>query len=211
MFKATYNPNSDTDDPDPYQSAYPVLVQTPKPTFKPSALSALYLQATDIGAFLRLQDKIRPKLEKPYHLKPRTRGDLEIHFAERQPAIGVKTPEGALAGFGLVTFLNNEEAVRNLAGYPITDAERATMAVAQTVCVDPAMKGLGISRSILDAVFQTAAQNGMTQIVSAIASDNAPSIGAFTSAGYKAFAHGTDPKQGYAKTFYRKTIECNAA
>lgn len=211
MFNQISTVKADTGDPDPYQGAYPVLVQTPKSAFKPSALSALYLQATDIGAFMRLQDKIRPTLEKPYHLKPRTPDDLKVHFAERQPAIGVKAPNGALAGFSLVTFLKNEEAVQNLAGYPITDMERATMAVAQTLCVDPSMKGRGISRSILDAVFQTAAQNGMTQIVSAIADDNAPSIGAFTSAGYKAFAHGTDPKQGYAKTFYRKAIECNAA
>lgn len=209
MFKATAHKIDP--DPDPYQGSGPVLVQTSKPAFKPSDLSTLYLQAADIGAFLKLQEQVRPTLAKPYHLKPRTAEDLKIHFAERQPAIGVKAPNGALAGFGLVTFLKNEDAVQNLAGYPITDAERATMAVAQTVCVDPAMKGMGISRSILESVFSTAAQNGMTQIVSAIADDNKASIGAFTAAGYKAFAHGTDPKQGYAKTFYRKTIGCNAA
>lgn len=191
-------------DPDPYQGGSALIV--PFAPVKPIKLTTTFLQAADIDAFLALQEKIRPTLTKPYHLKVRGEDDLKRHFWERMPAIGVKKEDGSLAAFGLVTFLKNEDAVRNLAGYPIKEWQKATTAVAQTVCVDPSLKGRGLSRSILDQVFSSAAQNGMTQIISAIADDNDASIAAFESCGYEPFHHGKDPVKGYDKTYFRRTI-----
>jgi len=202
-------PSYDTDDP--YQGLLPVIAHDPRPIVNPLKLSTAFLQAVDIDAFMELQEKVRPTLKKSYHLKPRDPEGLLRHFGERMPAIGVKTEDGALAAFALVTFLKNHDAAQNLAGYPIAKADRCTMAVTQTLCVDPALKGRGLSRMVLDAVFSIAAQNGMTQIVSAIADDNYASIRAFESAGYKAFARGFDPNHGYQKTYFRKIIGCDAA
>ncbi len=190
-------------DPDPYQS-HSLFICSPQ-------LRTQFLDASDIHAFMALQEKIRPTLLKPHHLKERNLGDLHDHLSDRMPIFGTKTMDGKLVGFGLLTFLKNQESGKNLSGYPVADWQRATTAVAQTVCSDPDFKRKGISSDLLDSIFQTAAQNGMTRIISAIADDNRPSIAAFESAGYSVFARGIDPKLHYPKTFYQCRIGCNAA
>lgn len=191
-------------EPDPIttQGHYMLML----PSKKPINLTTEFLSASDIPAFIALQEKIRPTLQQPYHLKKRDLCDLNTHLSERMPIFGTKTEDGTLVGFGLLTFLKNEEGLKNLDGYPVQHWQRATTAVAQTVCVDPDFKGNKISLRILDSIFDAAAQNGMTRIVSAIADDNSASKAAFKSAGYTAFSHGTDQKLGYAKTFYARPI-----
>ncbi|MFA5592535.1 MAG: GNAT family N-acetyltransferase [Micavibrio sp.] len=190
--------------------AHPAGIHTPqapcaavKPALK---LTVAFLGAADIPAFIALQQSIRAALEKDYHIKPRTAADLKHHFGERMPLIGVKDETGALAGGCLISFLKNHDAVKNITGYPIGDHEKSVTAIAQSVCVAPALRGNGIAGLLLDAAHYVAEQNNMTQIISAIADDNLQSSKAFKAAGYSAFAHGFDPHKAYAKTYYRLLI-----
>ena len=195
-------------DPDPDQGTSPLEAVSTKKPANPLKISTLYLQAADIGSFLRVQESVRPTLLKPYHLKERTAEDVEAHFGERMPLIGARAytsemKHGTLVAGCLLSFLKNHEAVKNLDGYPVTEEMMPVTAVVQSLCVNPAYAGNKISQLVLSAATSAAQQNGMTNLISAIADDNPASIKAFREAGYEAFARGTDPKQGYAKTYYR--------
>ena len=202
-------------DPDPDQGGSLSYLLTKKPVANPLKISPLYFQVADVDAFLRIQDKVRPHLLKPYHLKERTAEDIHEHLGERMPIIGARAytneldPGTPVAGC-LLSFLKNHDsgstAIKNLNGYPITNPEKPVTAIVQSLCVDPAYAGNKIASIILDTAKQCAQQHGITQIISAIADDNTPSIKAFKAAGYDAFGHGTDPVIGYEKTYYRLTL-----
>jgi len=196
---------------DPYQGTALIAPVTIKTESEPLKLSVTFLQAADIDAFLALQNIIRPTLRQEHHLKERNAADLRQHLGERMPLIGVETKDGKLVGQCLLAFLKNHDAVKNLNGYPISTQEMPVTAVAQSVCVHPDYQGKGISKLLLNTVFETAAKNGMTQIISAISNDNPESIGSFESRGYTAFACGYDPVKGYQKTYFRRLIGCDAA
>lgn len=194
-------------DPDPYPGAPVYYPAAPKPPASPLRISTLYWQAADIADFLRVQNNVRPTLLKPYHLKERRESDIRAHLDERMPLIGArahtsKFDPGTPVAACLLSFLKNHEAIKNLAGYPDMGDKRDVTAIVQSLCVDPAYSGMGISQGILHSAANTAQQNGMTRVISAIADDNPASIKAFKAAGYEVFARGVDPKQGYTKTFY---------
>jgi RimJ/RimL family protein N-acetyltransferase len=182
---------------------------------KPIKLSAEFLGAADIDAFIAIQNKIRPFLLQPHHLKERSPEDIQAHLAERMPLIGARAytnelqPGSVVAGC-LLSFLKNHDeentAIKNVNGYPVDKAEYPITAIVQSLCVDPAFERRGLSQMVLEAARFSAQQHGMTQIISAIADDNRGSICTFEKAGYKLFAHGADPEKGYDKSFYRLCI-----
>ncbi len=199
--------------------------EPPQGTFAPLSFTAqtsllrispVFLQATDIPTFLDVQARLRPHLTSPYHLKERDEKDLLTHLSERMPLIGAKIDDGSdyggdVVGGCLLSLLKNEEGLKHITGYPVDHFQKPTTAVVQSLCIDPTHRGRKIAQTILDAAFATAAEKGMTQILSAIADDNAASIKTFTEAGYTPIAHGYDSIKGYAKTFYRLRIGCAAA
>lgn len=203
-------------DPDPHQRedarVIPFILSK---TDKATKLSAEFLGAADIDAFIAIQNKIRPSLLQPHHLKERSPEDIMAHLAERMPLIGARAytseldPGSVVAGC-LLSFLKNHDdentAIKNVNGYPVDKAEYPVTAIVQSLCVDPAFERRGLSQMVLEAARYSAQQNGMTQIISAIAADNKGSIGTFEKAGYKPFAHGVDPEKGYGKSFYRLLI-----
>ena len=209
-------------DPDPDQRGYAAIIPfAQKQTAAPLKISAEFLKASDIDAFVEIQNRVRPLLLKPYHLKERSAEDIRAHLSERMPLIGARTytdkldPGSVVAGC-LLSFLKNHDeentAIKNLKGYPVTKAEYPVTAIVQSLCVDPAYEGRGLSRLVLEAARFSAQQHGMTQVISAIADDNPASIKAFTKAGYEAFHRGKDPDKAYDKTFYRLALpRCNAA
>lgn len=196
---------------DPPQGGALFAPAAQKPVAGLLRISTLYLQAANIGEFLRVQENVRPTLIKPYHMKERTENDIVAHLDERMPLIGARAHTtkfdwGTPVAGCLLSFLKNHEFIKNLAGYPDMGNTRDVTAIVQSLCVDPAYAGLGISQTVLSAAASTAEQNGMTRVISAIADDNEASIGTFKKAGYTPFAQGIDPKQGYAKTFYQLTL-----
>ena len=213
-----YDPKPTLFDLDPGPNQYGLTQVIPfiqTKVAKTSRISAEFLLATDIDAFIDIQNKIRPFLAQPHHLKERSAEDVLAHLAERMPLIGARayTDEmnsGSVVAGCLLSFLKNHDeentAIKNLNGYPVHPGEYPVTALVQSLCVDPAFERRGISQIILDVARYSAQQHGMTQIISAIADDNEGSIGTFTKAGYKDFAKGTDPFLGYAKTFYRLQI-----
>ncbi len=196
---------------DPPQGGALFAPAAKKPVAGPLEISTLYLQAADIHEFMRVQGNVRPELAQPYHLKERTENDIRVHLAERMPLIGARAhtsgfdPGTPVAGC-LLSFLKNRDSIRNLAGYPEMNGSTDVTAIVQSLCVDPAYAGRGISQTVLDIATSTAQQNGMTRIISAIADDNEKSIRTFEKAGYKPFMQGIDPNHGYAKTFYQLTL-----
>lgn len=203
-------------DPDPHQRDYArVIPFIQTKTDKTTKLSAEFLCAADIDAFIAIQNKIRPSLLQPHHLKERSAEDIQMHLAERMPLVGARAytseldPGSVVAGC-LLSFLKNHDeentAIKNINGYPVDKAEYPVTAIVQSLCVDPAFERRGLSQMVLEAARYSAQQNGITQIISAIASDNKGSIGTFEKAGYKLFAYGTDPEKGYEKSYYRLCI-----
>ena len=196
---------------DPPQGGTLFAPSAQKPVARPLEISTLYLQATNIGEFLRVQELVRQTLVQPYHLKERTEKDIRAHIDERMPLIGARAHTsrhdfGTPVAGCLLSFMKNHDAIKNLSGYPDMNDSRDVTAIVQSLCVDPAYAGRKISQTVLDVAACTAEQNGMTRIVSAIADDNIASIKSFEKAGYTPFAQGIDPKQGYAKTFYRLSL-----
>ena len=203
-------------DPDPHQRGYArVIPFVQTKTDKTFRLTAEFLGAADLDAFIAIQNKIRPSLIQPHHLKERSPEDIQAHLSERMPLIGARAyttelDHGSVVAGCLLSFLKNHDeentAIRNVNGYPVDKAEYPVTAIVQSLCVDPAFERRGLSQMVLEAARFSAQQNGMTQIISAIADDNKGSIGTFEKAGYKPFAHGKDPEKGYDKSFYRLLI-----
>ncbi|TQN62728.1 N-acetyltransferase [Agrobacterium tumefaciens] len=77
-----------------------------------------------------------------------------------------------------------------IAGYAYAGAYRARptygAAVEDSVYIDPAMKGLGIGRKLLDALIEEASARGFRQMIAVIGdSANAASIGVHRAAGFE--------------------------
>lgn len=176
-------------------------------------LTTLFLQPEDIPAFLKLQEKVLESL--PLHqksfLKERGESDLAVHLGSRMPIIGVKNEAGELVAQCLVAYPSNREAVRNLHGYPISDMEMATTAVVQSLCVDPAYKGRGLTEHVLDTAKAVAAQSGHVQLIAKVNDRNAGSRAAFLKNSFSVAAQGVDPRELYPVSYFRYSVfGCNA-
>ncbi|MCZ7479200.1 N-acetyltransferase family protein [Rhizobium rhizogenes] len=82
------------------------------------------------------------------------------------------------------------EAGGKVAGYAYAGAYRARpaygAAVENSVYIDPAMKGMGIGRKLLDALIEEATARGFRQMIAVIGdSANAASIGVHRAAGFE--------------------------
>ncbi len=197
--------------PDPYPGIFPAIKDGSKHIHQSEKLTAVFLKATDIDAFLDLQNRVRPTLERKYHLKDRDGNDLETHFATGHAAIGIKTSQGRLVAQCILAFAG-KDGVKNLDGYPIADNAKSYTAVVQSVCVDPAFQGQGLSGRLLRKALMTAAGQRCTELVSAIADDNLASKAAFEKAGYKPYDSGKDTVNGYRKTYFKRSVfGCDAA
>ncbi len=178
---------------------------------KNQKLDVWILGEDDIPAFLELQDKALKSLpdEKKHFLKVRSAEDLKDHLDARMPMIGIKNAQGQLLAQCLIAYPYREEA-KNIGDYP-DQVKTVTNAIIQSVCVDPAMRGLKLSEQILDAAKDLAAQNGHVALVAKVADDNLSSRNTFAKNDFTPAATATVP---YAATFYTNNLlgtHCSAA
>ncbi|PZQ47374.1 MAG: hypothetical protein DI551_03515 [Micavibrio aeruginosavorus] len=175
---------------------------------KPAPYKTAFLNASDIPAFLALQNKVWKALpdDKKHHLKKRTAEDLQHHLDERMPLIGVKDSKGKLVAQCLLAFPKNEDAVKNLQGYPIIRDTLSVTAVVQSLCTDPEHAGKGLSGEILDVAKYVAANTGHVQIVAKVADDNKGSQKSFTKNDFEIASNGYDPAKKYPVSYFRHSI-----
>lgn len=173
----------------------------------------LILTAADIPLFLKLQTKALKALpeDEKHFLKPRTAKNLKGHMAAPMPVIGIKK-NGFLTAQALLTFPKYDDSVVNLNGYPVSN-EDCTTAVLQSLCVDPDIKGKGLSQKILHAAVTIASMKGYCHILAKVAKTNAPSMASFLKSGFQCACEGTDPAEKYPVYYFKYDVfqGCGAA
>jgi ribosomal protein S18 acetylase RimI-like enzyme len=165
------------------------------------------LNESDIPAFLALQQKVADTIpeDKKHHLKIRDENDLLTHMGHRMPIIGVKDEKGVLVGQCLLSYPCQEDAVKNLAGYPLNES-KATTAIIQSLAVDPDFRGFKIADQILDGAKEVAGMSGRVLILAKVAQDNAPSTKTFMGAAFAKASEGLDPVKGYPVTYWQYNL-----
>lgn len=167
----------------------------------------------DIPAFLDLQERARQALtdEQKHFLKPRTAEDLKIHLDAGMPMIGLKDDKGHLCAQALIGYPYREDAVSNLDGYPgMTKA--GTVAIVQSLSVDPDIKGKGLAGKLLDVAGNLAAQHGHVALMAKVAQENTCSKQSFLKAGFEIASTGMDPRAGYPVLYLQQDFyACGAA
>lgn len=161
------------------------------------------LNEDDIRDFLLLQKKAWKNLahDEKHYLKIRTRDDLLTHMSHRMPIIGVKDENGFLVGQCLLSYPCRGDAVKNIVGYPLSE-NLSTTAIIQSVAVDPAMRGHGLARQMIDSAKEIAAMSDHVVLLAKVADDNTKSGKSFMNADFTAAAIGKDPVKGYPVTYY---------
>lgn len=159
----------------------------------------------DIDSFLELQNKVLDFLKEnqKHFLKERKIWDLIAHIGARMPIIGVReVATGQLVAQALLAYPFNEDAVKNLDGYPI-EGSTATTAIVQSLCADPTIKGQRLSDIVLDYAKMLANMTGHTQLLAKVAVDNKASTKSFLNASFTKASSGTDPVKKYAVNYLR--------
>ena len=175
---------------------------------------AQFLEASDIPAFIALQNRVRALLpeDKKHHLKERYAEDLLLHLAERMPIIGVKDKNGDVIAQCLVSYPKNSDAVRNLKGYPIAPGSECVVSVVQSLCVAPEYAGMGMSSLLLSAAKDVSAKDGHIVVLAKVADDNPKSQKSFLNNAFTNAAKGFDPVRNYPVSYLKyKIYGCNAS
>jgi ribosomal protein S18 acetylase RimI-like enzyme len=181
----------------------------PYPAQMVKPLTPKFLGFGDIPAFLALQSRVLDGLPPhQYHfLKPRTESDLKTHLDSGMPIIGIPDPSNPkkLLAQAILSYAKFEEALQNTQGYPFNPGDE-TVALLQSVAVDPAAKGLGLSKTLLDTALDVAAMRGMVVVIAKVSDDNKASKNLFLSAGFHAAVHGIDPARGHDVIYFKHHI-----
>lgn len=175
---------------------------------------AQFLEASDIPAFIDLQNRVRALLpeDKKHHLKERFAEDLLLHLSERMPMIGVKNEGGNIIAQCLVSYPKNSDAVRNLKGYPIAPDSECVISVVQSLCVAPEHAGKGLSSLLLSVAKDVAAKDGHLALLAKVADDNTQSRKSFLNNAFTIAGKGFDPVKNYPVSYLKYSVYgCNAS
>jgi len=168
-----------------------------------------FLNKGDIPAFLALQSNVLEGLspEQAHFLKPREKEDLEDHLDAGMPIIWVPDPSNPkkLLAQAILSYAKFDHALKNTHGYPFNPGDE-TVALLQSVAVDPDSKGFKLAKILIDTAIDTAAMRGMGVVIAKVSDDNTASQNLFLSAGFNAAVKGTDPVRGHAVTYFHHHI-----